>query len=220
MAGTRKGGGLRRGAGRALAGAGRTELVVREDPQAPVQRVRHDGFTAARQKAFLKVLGETGCVRDACRVAGISSTAAYRWQKRLPDFAAAWETALAMASTELEAVAWKRAVEGAEVVTVRNGVVVSTVKKPSDSILRLLMQGANPAKFGRTERQESEKAIEARLRPKIEAEIKRGLKATPAQLTESILSKLAILRKREIAKGNIAGEAGGAGAPEGSGGGL
>jgi len=113
-------------------------------------RPRHDGFTPARQKKFLKTLAETGCVRDACRVAGITSTTAYRWRKGLAGFKERWETALSMASVELEAVAWKRAVEGVEVVTVRNGAVVSTVKKPSDSILRLLMQGANPDKYGRT----------------------------------------------------------------------
>jgi hypothetical protein len=113
-------------------------------------RLRHDGFTPARQKAFLKTLGETGCVRDACRVAGVSSTTAYRCRERLAGFAERWDTALAMAATELEAVAWKRAVEGVEVQTIRKGKVVASVKKPSDSILRLLMQGANPAKYGRT----------------------------------------------------------------------
>ncbi|QPQ54299.1 hypothetical protein IC614_07985 [Allosphingosinicella flava] len=176
-------------------------------------RVRHDGFTPERQRRFLEALGKTGCVRDACRVAGVSSTAAYRARTRIAGFEEKWETALAMASTELEAVAWKRAVEGAEVVTVRSGEVVSTVRKPSDSMLRLLLQGANPNKYGRTARAADEKEVAARLRPKIEAEVRKGLKASPEELTEAILAKLAVLKKRraaarEAAEGGRDGDAG------------
>lgn len=44
----------------------------------PGLRVRHDGWTAARTQRFLDVLGHTGCVTDAARVAGLSRTGARR----------------------------------------------------------------------------------------------------------------------------------------------
>src|SRR3712207_2516961 len=77
-------------------------------------RARHDGFSPSRQKKFLRALGKTGCVADACRRAGISTTSAYRARERLPELAEKWEMALKMASAELEAIAFKRATEGVE----------------------------------------------------------------------------------------------------------
>lgn len=202
MAGKRKGRAstLRQGSGQA--GSGRTDLVaVREAGVRPVQRARHDGFTAARQRVFLKTLGETGCVRDACRVAGISSTAVYRWRDRLPDFAERWETALAMASTELEAIAWKRGVEGVEVKTVRNGEVVAVTKKPSDSILRLLMQGADPVKYGRA----GGAAVSEKVREEIKEELRREeyerRKAEEPEVRAQLLDMLEQMHQRMLASG-------------------
>ncbi|MEW4468429.1 hypothetical protein AB1K62_11420 [Parasphingorhabdus sp. JC815] len=45
-------------------------------------RVHHDGWTAERKTAFIDALARTGCIRDACRVSGISSTSAYRYRRR------------------------------------------------------------------------------------------------------------------------------------------
>ena len=58
-------------------------------------RERHDGWTEARRTLFLARLAETGCVRDACRAAGLSTTSARRARKRMPDFADRWDMALA-----------------------------------------------------------------------------------------------------------------------------
>ena len=52
----------------------------------PQTRVRHDGWTAERQRTFLTVLAETGCISDACCLAGVSSRSAYRLRQR-PDAA-------------------------------------------------------------------------------------------------------------------------------------
>lgn len=131
-------------------------------------RLRHDGFTPAKQKRFLETLAKTGCVRDACRKVGISDTSAYRTRDRLPAFAEQWERALAMASTALETVAWQRGVEGIEEPVIHYGKVVGTRIKRSDSILRLMLQGANPRKYGRMGRSgESEAQMKARLRKEI-----------------------------------------------------
>ena len=65
-------------------------------------RHRHDGWTPLRQTTFLRALRETGCVRSACDRVGLSSTSAYRVKRRIPDFGAAWDAALAYRLPALE----------------------------------------------------------------------------------------------------------------------
>lgn len=113
-------------------------------------RPRHDGFTPAKQRKFFKALKKSGCIKDACRAAGISTTTVGRWRDKDEVFDDKCEAACAIASVELDMIAWKRATEGAEEKIFRDGQLVFTRVKPSDSILRLLMQGANPKKYGRT----------------------------------------------------------------------
>ena len=103
-------------------------------------RQRQDGWTPERVQLFLACLGHTGCVRDACRVADISSTSAYRHRRRFPDFAAAWEKALDRSQQGLVAVAYKRAIEGRETVIMRKGVEVERRIAPSDAMLALLLK--------------------------------------------------------------------------------
>ena len=103
-------------------------------------RPRHDGWTAERQRLFIEALTRTGCVRDACRAARISSTSAYRTRRRIPEFSASWDLALRRARTPLEEVAWKRAVDGRETVIIRGGKEVERRIMPSDSILSLLIR--------------------------------------------------------------------------------
>jgi hypothetical protein len=106
----------------------------------PGLRVRHDGWTEARTGRFLDTLAVTGCVRDAARVAGLSSHSGYRQYKRFPAFAAAWDDALARAQVGLVAIAYKRAVEGKETVIIRKGEEVERRISPSDSILAMLVK--------------------------------------------------------------------------------
>ena len=103
-------------------------------------RVRHDGWTPARQRAFLRALSETGCVRDACARVGISNTSAYRMKKKSDAFSRAWDRALAKAAPTIEQAAYERAVLGWEEPIVQGGRVVGTKRRYSDSLLRLLLQ--------------------------------------------------------------------------------
>ncbi|TPG39747.1 hypothetical protein EAH79_13695 [Sphingomonas koreensis] len=103
-------------------------------------RVRHDGWTAARQRIFLRALSETGCVRDACARAGISNTSAYRMKKRSAPFARAWDRAIAKAMPTIEQAAYERAVIGWDEPIVQGGKVVGSKRRYSDSLLRLLLQ--------------------------------------------------------------------------------
>lgn len=118
-----------------------------EGPEA--LRYRHDGFTPEKQRAFLAALEQTGCVDDACRMARVSDTTAYRTREKLPGFAQAWNAALARAAMPVRALAWERATKGAEIKLIRGGKHVESRFKPSDSILRLLMQGSDPEAYGR-----------------------------------------------------------------------
>jgi hypothetical protein len=106
----------------------------------PGYRVRHDGWTVQRTQRFLDTLAHTGCVRDACRVADVSDTSAYRLKDRYPAFAFAWSEALARSRIGLEAVAYRRAVEGRETVIIRKGEEVERRISPSDSMLALLIK--------------------------------------------------------------------------------
>src|SRR5690242_5573503 len=103
-------------------------------------RVRHDGWTPARQRTFLRALSQTGCVRDACARAGISNTSAYRMKKRSAPFSRAWNRALAKAMPTIEQAAYERAVIGWEEPIVQGGKLVGHKRRYSDSLLRLLLQ--------------------------------------------------------------------------------
>jgi hypothetical protein len=119
-------------------------------PAVKPHRQRHDGFTPKKQRKFFKALAKTGCLSDAARAAGISRNTVRRHRLKWPGFEEKVQAALGMAATDLDAIAWKRAVEGVPEVVIRDGKVAWIKIKPSDAILRLLLQGANPRKYGRT----------------------------------------------------------------------
>ena len=69
------------------------------EPFTPVPvRARHDGWTPARQRAFVEQLGRCGAVGHAARAVGMSAKSAYRLRARADAvaFAAAWDAALAV----------------------------------------------------------------------------------------------------------------------------
>ncbi len=81
----------------------------------PVPRkFRHDGWTPARQKAFIAALADTGSVKRACRMVNMSSEGAY-WLRRQPgseSFRRAWEAALDFGVQRLKDEAFDRALNG------------------------------------------------------------------------------------------------------------
>jgi hypothetical protein len=106
----------------------------------PGLRVRSDGWTAARTRVFLAVLGQTGCITDAARIAGVSRTSVNRSRALFAPFDTACGEAIARALRGLEAVAYERAVEGREMVVIRDGKEVERRIVPSDSMLGLLIK--------------------------------------------------------------------------------
>ena len=153
----------------------------------PELRGRYDGFTPAKRKQFLKVLSETGCVRDACRVVGISSTSAYRTKRRLPEFSAQWDSALAMAGSEIETLAWQRAVEGIEEPVYYYGKFSHMRRKRSDGIFRMILMASNKKKYGRMGALSREQALK-----KARAQIRKKMPrvATNAEVREALTKAL------------------------------
>lgn len=128
---------------KARGGAGsriKSGVRERENPFMPGLRVRSDGWTAARTRVFLATLGRTGCVTDAARVAGVSTTSVNRSRALFPPFDTACGEAIARALRGLEAVAYERAVAGREMVVIRDGREVERRIMPSDSMLGLLIK--------------------------------------------------------------------------------
>ena len=116
------------------------EGLKHSNPFMPGLRVRSDGWTAARTRVFLATLGRTGCITDAARVAGVSTTSVNRSRALFPPFDAACGEAIARALRGLEAVAYERAVAGREMVVIRDGREVERRIMPSDSMLGLLIK--------------------------------------------------------------------------------
>lgn len=59
-------------------------------------RARRDGWTPQRQARFIGLLAQTGCVRTAAQMLGLSRESAYRLRRhpQAGSFIAAWNTAL------------------------------------------------------------------------------------------------------------------------------
>jgi len=181
------------------------ELDAGDRPPAPdAPRQRHDAFTDARKCVFLKALKKTGCLLDACRATGVSPKTVYRHQESDPRFAEYCRIAHAMSATPIELTAWSRAVEGVEREFACGGQVY-TRRIYSDSLLRLLLQGSNPKKYGARPgftRKQLAKAERRQIRREVEAEARLGGKYTRHrsldEVKQSILRKLtAIHRQRE-----------------------
>ncbi|MGK6319079.1 hypothetical protein [Sphingomonas sp. DT-204] len=59
----------------------------------PMTRSRRDGWTPARQRAFIAALADSGVVAGAARAVGMGATSAYNLRRRpgAESFAAAWD---------------------------------------------------------------------------------------------------------------------------------
>jgi hypothetical protein len=140
---------------------------------------KRDGFTPAKKAKAIEALGKYGNVTDAARVARISDTTFYRHLNKDPEFARLCEMARATAAQPLETLAWQRATEGAPETIIRNGEVVQIKVKPSDALMRLLLQASNPKKYGRlSSGGASRRQIEKEVRERIEAEVRAEVEET------------------------------------------
>lgn len=109
-------------------------------------RARHDGWTAERQRGFLRALADTGCISEAAHATGITPRSAYRLRNH-PEgtaFAAAWDQALQLAAARLMTTAYERAIKGGIREMWKDGKIVAEVREPSDRLLVWLLNRMSP----------------------------------------------------------------------------
>jgi hypothetical protein len=186
-----------------------------ETPSAP--RVRHDAFTAPRKREFLAALVAAGCVVDACRRVGVAPATVYRHQEEDPAFAEHCRIAVRMTAAPVEIAAWQRAVEGVEHPFACGG-EVHVRRRYSDGLLRLLLQGSNPKKYGPNpgfKRKRLLRHERKQMEREIRAELAASRVATDEQVDAALATRLAAYGARLTAAADARGAAGWTRTPDG-----
>lgn len=111
-------------------------------------------LTPEKLTAFCAALAETGIVARACKAVDISRVTAYEWRNEIPEFAAAWDKALAIGVTALEDEAHRRGFEGVDEGVYHQGVLVDTQRKYSDTLAIFLLKAHKPEKYRENSRME------------------------------------------------------------------
>ncbi|MDF0490710.1 hypothetical protein PX554_21495, partial [Sphingomonas sp. H39-1-10] len=108
----------------------------------PRQKQRHDGWTPARQKAFIEALADTGSVSRAARMVNMAQANCYTL-RRAPgaeEFRRAWEAALDFGVQRLKDVAFERAIEGYLVPVFVGGKLAGYRRKTNDALLMFCLR--------------------------------------------------------------------------------
>ena len=116
----------------------------------PRRSKRHDGWTTARQRAFIAALADTGSVTAAAAAVGKSPEGAYAL-RRAPgamSFEKAWEAALGDGVRRLAAIAYSRAVDGVPIPLMHGGKQVGERRTFSDRLLTFLLRHHDLEKYG------------------------------------------------------------------------
>jgi hypothetical protein len=113
-------------------------------------RKQHSGWTAERQRKFIDRLSLSGSVGEACAIAGVASSSAYRLRNKAgaESFARAWDAALSLAATRLVAITFDRAINGRAERFYKDGELVMERRMPSDYLLTWLLSRLDPMQFG------------------------------------------------------------------------
>ena len=114
------------------------------------RRPRADGFTEAKQRAFIEMLADTGVVEEAASHVNMTVQSCYRLRRSpgAEGFAQAWNAAIQQAALRLVDLAFDRAINGSdEPVFDRDGRRVGRRMKPSDRMLIFLMRAHLPERY-------------------------------------------------------------------------
>jgi hypothetical protein len=131
---------------------GAAPAPIPEIPFDPVPlRTRRDGWTAARQRAFIRALAETGVVRIAAASVGMSERSAHRLALRYDaqSFCVAWDAALQIAARRGASMLFEYALEGVTETMWRDGEIVCQRRRPSERALFFLLTRLDPVRFAR-----------------------------------------------------------------------
>jgi len=117
--------------------------------------------TKKKTQQFIEVLRRSANVSCAARAIGIGRATAYRWRDDSPEFAELWEEAIHEAVDNLEAEAWRRAIEGTNKPVYHGGQLVGHIPHYSDTLLIFLLKGHRPERFkDRTQIQSEVKIVD------------------------------------------------------------
>ncbi len=186
----------------------------------PRKGARYDGWTPARQRAFIEALAETGSVNAACKAVNMSQPGAYylRRQPGAEEFRAAWQKALDLGVQRIEDVAMDRALNGVDEPLYSYGKLVGTRKRYNDRLLMFMLRNRAPDRFGQGKASHGKgmgrlnavgkmekRRLKKKWRKQWEAELTSGRASTsPAEVRgkinakiESLRREMAIKRKRE-----------------------
>lgn len=114
-------------------------------PPAPIEPApdgaRHNGWTPARQAAFLHALAATHNVSAAAKAVGMGRQSAYKLRARMrgKPFDKAWEAAFATRFDVLAEAALDRALNGVEVPHFYNGELIGTSRRYDERLTLALL---------------------------------------------------------------------------------
>src|SRR5687768_10010983 len=136
-----------------MASTPKTAVATVEDGPTPAfpftpatLRARHDGWTAAKQIAFIEALAETACVEEACRRVGMSDSAAYKLRQRPcgAAFRRAWDAALDCGMHRLEQAVLGRAINGVARPVFYKGEQVGEWRHHDERLAMFLLRNRRP----------------------------------------------------------------------------
>jgi hypothetical protein len=108
----------------------------------PRQKVRHDGWTPERQKAFIEALADTGSVSRAAGMVNMAQANCYTL-RRAPgaeSFRRAWEAALDFGVARMKDIAFERAIDGYLVPVFVAGRLMGFRRKTNDALLMFCLR--------------------------------------------------------------------------------
>ncbi len=108
-------------------------------------RARHDGWTEARQRAFIRAMTRIGAVAAAAKSVGKTARSVYRLRERpgAESFARAWDIALEIGLFNVRDNAIERALKGEVVPRFYRGKQVSLVHRHNYRLMIAVLTGLN-----------------------------------------------------------------------------
>jgi hypothetical protein len=115
----------------------------------PARRPRHDGWTAERQEAFLKVLANCGCVTHAAAAVGMSRQSAHNLYNRpsAHAFRRAYDAALDCSLRLVEDGMWSRAIHGVPRPIFFQGEQVGEYRHYDERLTMFLLRTRRPHRY-------------------------------------------------------------------------
>ncbi len=116
----------------------------------PRQRKRHDGWSAAKQYAFIEALGQYGIVKSAAEKVGMNAASAYKLREApgAASFARAWDAALKTGIAQLFDIAMDRAINGMAIPKYYKGEHIGEARWFDNRLLIFMMKQCLTRRFG------------------------------------------------------------------------